>query len=261
MNDTPPPASWSRNTWAAVVLAVLALQITGVYLFSPALEPGPRSTETRIAIHWLTDPARARKTLDALLLNDPTLLAVASPRGFSGAAWLRPQPQSYKASEWNDTGRPLLQSTQSLGRAFAPLASAGAPPVFDPARKLDTSVTGVTVVETPLRKASRLVIQGELANRPLVQSPAVRSWAHTDVLADSRVQVLVNDEGLVFSSRLAGSTVARNPAQRIADLHALELARTLRFAPVVRATGAGQLKDGTLVFQWHTTEPPTVAKE
>ncbi|MFM8471361.1 MAG: hypothetical protein ACKODH_15610, partial [Limisphaerales bacterium] len=50
--------------------------------------PPPRRAIPGGAVRWLTSPDLTRKTLDARLLNDPTLLAMASPRGFSGAAWL-----------------------------------------------------------------------------------------------------------------------------------------------------------------------------
>jgi hypothetical protein len=107
------------------------------------------------------------------------------------------------------------------------------------------------------------LVEGELSRRPLVKQPALRSWLHTDLLADTRVQVIVSAEGLVFSPRLAGATAARNPVQRAADQHAIELARTLRFTPLPRAgsQGPGALTEGELVFQWHTMEAPVSAKE
>lgn len=262
--DSPESAPWSRRRWAVVVLVVFSLHFAAFHLLSPRAGSVAQPAESGLKVRWLSNPELARRTLDMLLLDDPTLLAMASPRGFSGAAWLRPQPQDFRTSEWTDTERSLAQPTQSLGGAFRLVASAGPQTVFNPARKpVAVAASGVGLAPVELREASRLLVQGEASRRSLVKAPALRSWPHTDVLGDTRVQVLVSDEGLVFSPRLAGATAARNPVQRAADLHALDVARTLRFAPVPKAAsqGPGALVEGTLIFQWHTVEPPAGAKE
>lgn len=255
MNSTPagsPP--WSPRRWVAVVLAVFTLQLALLWLGSARTAPAPPAAAASLTVRWLTDPVLARRVLDAHLLNDPTLFAMASRRGFSGA-WLRPQSPGFQFHEWSTPERALGQPTQSLGGAFAMVASAGGRPVFDPARKPPTVAPGVAAFQPALRTASRLVIEGPVRARPLMTPPALRSWSHPDVLADSRVQVLVNAEGLVFSPRLAGGGT-RSPAQLAADQHALELARTLRFAPVPKPAQPGALAEGVLVFQWHTVPPP-----
>lgn len=80
------------------------------------------------------------------------------------------------------------------------------------------------------------------------------------MLADTRVQVFVNKEGLLFSPRLVNSD-GRQPAQRAADQHALDLTRTIRFEPMSAATGSRipTFVEATLVFEWHTIEPPALA--
>lgn len=260
--DAPEGAPWTRRRWAGVVLAVFASHLAVLGLVSPRREAVQRPAAAPAAVRWLTDPVRARKALDALLLEDPTLLAMASTRGFSGPAWLRPQRAEYNVSEWTDTERSLAQPTQSLGGAFRLVAPAGPQPVFDATRKPAAPVPGVTVRQPALRTASRLRIEGPVGSRPLVQVPVLRSWAYAGVLEDSRVQVLVSDEGLVFSPRRASASGVRPPAQHAADQHALELARMLRFAPAPKsaAVRGRTLVEGTLVFQWHTVEPPADAK-
>lgn len=255
--NAPEPPAWSRQRWAGVVLAILGLHLGALYITSPRQTAAPRRPEARAAVRWLTSPDLARTTLDALLLNDPTLLAMASPRGFSGAAWLRPQPPTYRVSEWTDTERSLAQPTNSLGGAFQQLASGSPALLFDPARKPAVPAPAATVAQPALRTASRLRVEGPVRSRPLVAAPALRSWPHTDVLADSRVQVFVNAEGLLFSPRLVNGS-GRHPAQRAADQHALDLARAIRFEPMPTTTGSRSpaLMEGMLVFEWHTTEPP-----
>lgn len=176
--EAPEPPAWSRQRWAGVVLVILGLHLGALLLASPRQDTTPRRPEARAAVRWLTSPNLARTTLDALLLNDPTLLAMASPRGFSGAAWLRPQAPTYRASEWVDTERSLAQPTNSLGSAFHLLASGTQALLFDPARKPAAPPPAVAVVQPALRTASRLRIEGPLRSRPLVSAPVLRSWPH-----------------------------------------------------------------------------------
>ncbi|MFM8468682.1 MAG: hypothetical protein ACKODH_01735, partial [Limisphaerales bacterium] len=253
----PEPPAWSRRRWAGVVLAILGLHLGALLLASPRQAAAPRRPESRAAVRWLTSPDLTRKTLDARLLNDPTLLAMASPRGFSGAAWLRPQPPAYRVSEWTDAERSLAQPTNSLGGAFQPLAAGSHALVFDPARKPAAPAPVASVAQPALRNASRLRIEGPAGARAVVTVPALRSWPVPDVLADSRVQIFINAEGLTFSPRLVTGG-GRNPAQHAADQHALELARSIRFTPMPAATGSRSLAfvEGTLVFEWHTSEQP-----
>ena len=73
-----------------------------------------------------------------------------------------------------------------------------------------------------------------------------------DVIAPSKVQVLVDEAGAVVSAVLlppdnrAGAAAQYDPA----DQRALELARAARFAPSSRLTV------GQMIFNWRTVPPP-----
>ena len=131
----PEAGAWSRRRWVAVVLGVFALHIAVLFVVSSRQERIPRRAESRASVRWLTDPVGARKTLDALLLTDPTQFAMVHSRGFSGAAWLRTQSPDYRPAEWTEAERSLAQPTQLLGGAFRQAATASEQPLFDPARK------------------------------------------------------------------------------------------------------------------------------
>lgn len=255
--DSPESPPWTLKRWASVVLAVFALHLGALFLISSRSERVQRRADSRDSVRWLTDPTSARKSLDALLLNDPTLLAMASPRGFSGLAWMRSHSPEYRVSEWTDTERSLAQPTNSLGGAFQQFAGASQSSIFDPARKPVAPAAAVATTQAALRNASRLRVEGPASRRPLIQPPTLRSWPHADVLTDSRVQVFVTDEGLLFSPRLANGG-AKTLAQRAVDQHALDLARAIRFEPLPKSAGSrsGAHVEATLVFEWHTTEPP-----
>lgn len=253
--DSSESPSWSRQRWAIVVLAIFFLHLGALFIVSSRKELVVHGTDAKAPIRWLTSPDGARKTLDALLLGDPTLLAMASPRGFSGAGWLRPQSPEYRASEWTDTERSLGQPTNSLGGAFRQFATADQAPIFDPARKPQSPQPVEATPQPALRTESRLRVEEPTNRRLIVQPIPLRSWPHVDVLANSRVHVFITDEGLTFSPRLENGG-GKVPPQRVADQYALDLAHTIRFEPVAKSVGgrAGQHSEATLVFEWHTIE-------
>lgn len=254
--DSQESPSWSRHLWVIVVLAIFFLHLGALFTISSRKEMVLHRTDARASIRWLTSPDGARKTLDALLLSDPTLLAMASPRGFSGAGWLRPQSPEYRASEWTDTERSLGQPTNSLGGAFRQFTPTGQAPIFEPARKPPSPQPAEAAPQPALRTESRLRVEGPANRRLIVQPIPLRSWPHVDVLANSRVHVFITDEGLTFSPRLANGG-GKVPTQRAADQYALDLAHTIRFEPVAKSVGgsAGKHSEATLVFEWHTIEP------
>ena len=257
---TEDAARWSRERWAGVVLALFLAHLGALLLLSSRRVAAPNHAVAHGSVRWLTSPVEARKLLDSLLDNDPTLLSTVNPRGFSGAAWLRPPTLAFRAGEWSDADRSLPQLARPLSAATQLGTAGGGNVVLDPARKPLTSAPALTVTQPALRSASRLIVLGPLASRRLLQAVPLKSWPHSDLLADTRVQVLVSREGLVFSRRLASSG-QKNPVQQAADQHALALTTELRFEPAPKSGRGGNdgIVEGTLVFQWHTVEPPVAA--
>jgi TonB family protein len=96
-------------------------------------------------------------------------------------------------------------------------------------------------------------ISGDLAHRSLANSKAIAlpSLPRNDVIGASTVQVLVDAAGNV-----ASAVVLEPNADPEADQLALQLVRTLRFAPAPRLTF------GEITFTWHcvpvmTTNEPS----
>jgi hypothetical protein len=77
-------------------------------------------------------------------------------------------------------------------------------------------------------------------------------WPFPDVIAPSKVQVLVDAAGNVVSTILLppGSGFTTADQYDVADQRAIELARALRFKP------AAHLTVGRIIFNWHTVPPP-----
>ena len=108
--------------------------------------------------------------------------------------------------------------------------------------------TPVLPIEPVLAQASTLLIQGDVARRQLLNQIDVPSLPYNDVIAPSKVQVVVDAAGNVVSAVLLPPD---NPVEaaghyEAADRRALEIARTARFAP------AAHLTLGRLIFNWRT---------
>jgi hypothetical protein len=93
----------------------------------------------------------------------------------------------------------------------------------------------------------------------LEPAPELPAWHHNDVLTNTVVRVVINNEGQVFSAAI----VATN-GYKPADTYALQQARAARFRRVRGAQGSNPagveapLTWGNIVFNWHTL-PPTNA--
>ena len=79
------------------------------------------------------------------------------------------------------------------------------------------------------------------------------NWPAADVIAPSKVQVLVTPAGQVFSAVLLPPDhgLETDPHDDRADQMALTLARSARFAP------AGHATFGQMIFNWQTVPLPT----
>jgi hypothetical protein len=107
-------------------------------------------------------------------------------------------------------------------------------------------------IEPALAQNSTLRVEGELAQRQLPSQINLTNWPYANVIAPSKVQVLVDAAGNVVSTVLlppdSGFTAADQYEK--ADQRALELARAARFAP------SSHLTVGRMIFNWHTVPPP-----
>ena len=103
-------------------------------------------------------------------------------------------------------------------------------------------------MEPVLAQTSALVVEGDIAQRPLLNPVKLPSLPYHDVIAPSQVQVWVDPAGNVISTVLLPADNALEAAGHYAeaDRRALDLARAARFAPGPRLTL------GRLVFNWHT---------
>lgn len=248
--EPPPPAgqSWSRRRWIFLVAVIFAAQIALLFVFGEKKFP-PVRTVAKVPQLRLADPAN-----ELVALNDPTLFALPHANDFASAVWQQPLTNPPPAFGYTEPPQFLLLAADQLGVAFRDFMQTN--PFV--ARPLDfktepPTASPVMPVATALPQNSTLQIFGELAHRRLLHSPVLPSLAWNDVIAASKVRVVVDADGNVASAILLPSDNLLEAAGRaeIGDTNALALARTLRFTPAER------LAFGELIFNWHTVPVAT----
>jgi hypothetical protein len=240
---------WSRRRWLVAVLLVLVLQL-GLIL-------------------WLSDraPIRARRaaggpmlrlagpgSAEMLALDDPTLFALPHRQGFSGPAWITTPRLPERSFSWSEEPRWLLLRVPELGAAFNrfvatndfnALQTLAAP---EPALALP----GILPLAVSAG-ASALRIEGQLAQRRLLTPLTLPPWAHTNLLTNTVMQIVVDAAG-----RPVSLTPLSSSGYPPADQHALEQAGTARFNSLPDSSSQKpalpweHLTWGNLIFEWHT---------
>jgi hypothetical protein len=247
MNDEPanPLASglaepkrsegWSQKKWLAVVTIIFVAHVAIIFAFGERKQIVPRPV-TNVPTLKLADNS------DELLgLDDPTLFTLPHLQGFAGPAWLEPPRVQFHRQDWTEQPRWLPLSAENLGGTFQQFMQTN----FFASRALDfkpeAKLSEPPPIESALAQNSTMQILGELAQRQLIGEINPPSLQFDDVIAPSKVQVLVDAAGDVVSTVLLESS-----GYKEADDRSLELARAARFAP------SSKMTLGKLVFNWHT---------
>jgi len=256
------PRRWPRRRWGSSILLVLVLQALLIFLLEDRSRPGPRRPDFAPQIQL-----SANAPADLFALYNPTLFALPQREAFSGDGWLKRIPAlEFSPADWSEPPRWLPLSADQLGAGFEDFLRASSSPPFPTLVAVEPDLyTPVLFPTQPVSTASTLRIEGDLAGRRLLSGPALPVWTNTDVLTNTVVQLLVDEQGNTFSAvLLLRSGLAE------ADAYALDTARTARFNAVAPA-GPGQaeapvpaLTPGRMIFRWQTrfakstNSPPVV---
>lgn len=238
--------SWSWRRWLMFIALVFAVQLALIFAFGERKPIAPRAVTNVPELAFVTGSS------EWLLLNDPTLFALPNRKGFAGPAWLEPPRVEFHRLEWTEPPRPLPLPVTELGATFSQFMQTNRFTTFQFELKPPPQFTAPVVpVEPVLAKASTFRIEGGLARRRLLTPMKLSSWPYADVVAPSKVQVLVNAAGNVVSAVLLPpyNPLATAGHYDATDQRALELARAARFAP------SSNLTIGRLVFDWHSVAP------
>jgi hypothetical protein len=187
-----------------------------------------------------------------IALSDPTLFALPHAHDFVTPVWTQPRTNTPPAFQWTADPSWLPLPAAQLGKAFGRFMDtnqfAAWTPDFKPEPKFSSPALSL---DWALPQRSALHLRGELAQRPLLTPLILPDWPDADVIAPSKVQVLVNAAGQVISAVLLApdygyETATHDPG---ADLQAVVLARGARFG------SAPGITVGQMIFMWHTVPP------
>jgi len=240
----PPPTGqtgWSARKLAWITAFILAAQIGFIFLFGTRHLPSARP---------VTDAPQleiARPDDPYLALLDPTLFVLPHANDFGAALW-KAAPE-LPPTPWREAEPSGFLTLDRLPPA--PPAPGGAPGLAPAPEELKPAPLFAEpgLAPEPVSPGSTLELAGNLANRPLLNPPALPVLEYNDVLPPSRVQVLVDAAGLVSSLVLLPPNNLFEARERpvIGDTNALRIARNLRFAP------GPDTRLGEIVFHWRTT--------
>jgi len=247
------PVRWPARRWVYAVSAVFIAHAALVFISSHQEQRPPEQPIFRTAIHLIGTGENERQLAASSGVDDPTLLALPSLRGFSGPAWLAFPALEYQPAEWVEPPHWLSLNSAGLSSTFSRFVVTNTTPPMTVADKPLPPLPGYDprFPNEPLPAQSRLRIEGDLAARPLVLALDLRSWTHPEILSNTMIHAAVDAEGFTFSQVLLHGSGSRE-----ADSFALSLAANARFRPLPReqraTAGADTLTWGRLVFQWHT---------
>jgi hypothetical protein len=244
----PESEGWSWKKMFYLVTLAVAAHVALIFVFGTKKQfvPKPVTEVPRLQF--------ANRADELLELDNPTLFALPNPRDFAAAIWQQPPTNRPPSFRWQaKPGELPLPDTENLGAAFVRFMQTNVFGDFQPDFKPAPPFAELAVhIETALPQQTTLQLSGALADRPLLRQPALPSLEWKDIIAPSRVQVLVGGDGTVISAVLLPPDSDLEAAGRASkgDTNAVVLARSLKFAP------AAQLVFGEVTFHWHTTPLP-----
>ena len=247
------PGRWPRRKWLGGVALLCVLQV-GLLFWLGDAKPKPLERRGPASVLNLAGGGAS----ELLALIDPTLFALPHRQNFSGPGWLLVQPQPFEPYLWTNPPGWLELTVTELGEPFQRFIGTN---VFDASRLLPESqpeLTWPAVARTQFLPAhSTFRLTGDLAQRRMLSSLELPSQANAELLTNSVVRLVVDLAGTPITQTLLVSSGSKE-----ADGYALEQARAVRFEPANRpgkASSAGELSWGELIFEWHTIPPLTNA--
>ena len=238
---------WPRARWGLALVLVLAMQMGFIFAFSdrsPVASPQKKLSPTIRLATGTRD--------ELLLLSDPTLFVLPHRQGFSGETWLKIPPLTTSPFQWTEARQWLKLGEEELGATFNHFMGTN---FFEAARfemMPSPELTRVDVEpEIIISGKSSVHLGGALVGRGLRAPVEVPPWPYEDVIAPSRVQVLVDGAGNVIDALSLPSENPNEPATRLnkeADQNAVRLAKTARFEPMPK--GGTDVTVGEMIFDW-----------
>jgi hypothetical protein len=247
----PPPGQnvgWPRQRLIFFIALALAAHVALIFIFGTRKETAPCPVVNAPLLQF------ADSSSESIALDDPTLFALPHANDFGSPIWLKKPVITPPLFSWTEPPRFLPLAGKNLGAVFNQFMQTNPLPQLVLNFKPEPQFSMPDSPGVPsLPQSSTLQIVGELAKRPLLNHLALPSQPYDNVIQPSQVQVLVDAAGDVLSVVLLPDTdgdiitaSSDSGSDDAADQQAMDLARTLRFAP------APQVTLGKIIFNWHT---------
>jgi hypothetical protein len=241
--ESKPSECWSRQRWLTLVALIFAAHIALIFLFGEKKQAAAR------AVMNVPTLKLANESDELLALNDPALFALPNPKDFASAVWLKMPDVTQPSFRWTESPQWLPLSAKNLGATFSRFMQTNFFKAYQLNFKPQPELSEpVLPVEPALAQNSTLQVEGALVQRQLLNEINLPSLPYNDVIAPSKVQVLVDGAGNVVSAVLLPSENNLEALSHYdaADQRAIEIAGTMRFEPAPRLTF------GKLIFNWRT---------
>src|ERR1043166_3290488 len=160
MNGAPlEQVRWPRRRWQYSIGLVFLAQLSLIFLAADRSNPRRRLPVFRTAISFAVEPSSENPSAESSELDDPTVFALPSLRGFSGRAWLSFAGPDYECVAWTPPPHWLAPEMEWWGQPFlafartnstAPLRLADKPP-------LSVRTPNPSVTNTPLADRKSVV--------------------------------------------------------------------------------------------------------
>ena len=242
------PERWTAHRWWVLLGLVLVLQVGLIFWLG---DQGPVLMESKtapLALH-----VAGTVSSELLALNDPTLFALPHRQSFAGLAWLTTPSLGAQPFVWSEPPQWLRLSVEQLGGVFHNFLVTNQAMPSETLAQIEPELTFPEVSNNRQEVAgSTFHILGDLTEQALLTSFSLGSWTNADLLTNSIVQLLVNEQG-----RSVSVTLLANSGSSAADRFALKQAESARFAPVPLAEqksndSPGRLRWCQIIFDWHT---------
>jgi TonB family protein len=234
-----PDTGWSRRKVIFLVALAVVAHVAFIFAFGTRKQVIPRAVGPVPQLQF------ADRADELIALTDPTLFILPHANDFITPFWQRTPATPQPAFGWTEAAQflPLAEAPAMnvLGAAFREFMQTNRFATLSPDFLPEPKVTELVLARADVPLPAILRVSGELAGRLLPGQTNLPPIAVNDVLAPSRVQVLVNPVGTVASAVLLESSTSND-----ADQRALALALQLRFAP------AAAVVFGEISFHWRT---------
>ena len=154
------PDDWTPRQWSWAVGLIWGGQLLLVLLLSDRVPITPRTARETTTFSLALDSISNARLNDPLWVDDPTLYALANPRGFSGRAWLALPSLEHPLAGWTEPPGWLAATSTQWGRAFFGFVATNATVPFRLADKPAPQLTELAIVPEPMLLKSTLRVEG-----------------------------------------------------------------------------------------------------